>query len=62
MRSKDKKDLMWVHPSFKKVVKSAAAEKGESVIQYTKALSEYASPIERLVNDVDKKKKKYDFF
>ena len=56
------KELIWVDSEFKKKLKSTAASKGMSMIDFTKEISINSDPIERLVRDCKNgTKKKFDF-
>lgn len=48
---------MWVHPDFKKMAKKEAAEKDQSILDFTKDL---VVTKKRLIGE-DVKKKKFDF-
>lgn len=61
MKENNKK-LVWVHPGFGNLLKSIAAERGESVLDLTKKISENPTPLERLADDIKERRKKYDFF
>lgn len=44
------KTLLWVHPDFKRMIKSKASQDGKTILDYTKDLAKNTNLIEDRIN------------
>lgn len=61
MKIQDKMKRIWVHPSFANAIKSNAAFKGLSTLEYTKSVAKNIDPIDKIIQNFNKKKKRRGF-